>query len=164
MAHSHTDDFFLIESFPISLHMVTGSMIVWCHLDDLVWSVKCKITLLKGIPVISQILLLDGRPLPDDATLNLCGVRTNCILEVQASPEHPVVNFRATSINPFLSVVRLSALPSARGSHELSVMSQVVSLPYQVVRLIVVSDISATLLHDFIHYLYTGNIAVTMGK
>lgn len=144
--------------------MATGSMIIWCHLDDLVRSVKYKITLLKGIPVINQTLLLDGQILVDDATLYSCGVRTNSILEVQASSAHALVNLRATSINPSLSVVRFTLLPSTVGSHEIPVMAQQELIPYQVIQLVIMPDVSARLLNDFLHYLYTGNIAVTIGE
>ena len=152
------------EPFPICLHVTTRSMIVWCRLDDLVRSVKYKIALLKGIPVINQTLLLDGQILADDATLCSCGVRTNSVLEVQASSEHSVVNLRATSINPCLSVVRFTPLASTRGTHGLPVLSQGVSLPNQITQLVIVSDVSGRLLSDFIQYLYTGNIVATMGK
>jgi len=144
--------------------MVTGSMIIWCHLDDLVRSLKYKITLLKGIPVINQTLLLDRQILADDATLYSCGVRTNSMLELQASSLHAVVNLRATSINPSLSVVRFTLLLSTRDSHELPVMVRQESIPYQVIQLVIMPDVSARLLNNFLHYLYTGNIAVTVGE
>ena len=142
-------------------------MIIWCCLEELVRSVKYKIALLKGIPVINQSLLLDGQILADDATLHSCGVRTNSVLELQASSTHSIVNLRATSINPSLSVVRFTPLSSTRSSHELPLTgfaSQEVSIPHQVTQLVIVSDVSGTLLSDFIRYLYTGNIAVTVGK
>lgn len=144
--------------------MAAGSMIVWCRLDDSVRSVKNKITLLKGIPVINQTLLLDGHILADDATLYSCGVRTNSVLEVQANSEHAVVNLRATSINPSLSIVTFSPLPSTSGNLGLPMVLQATSLPYQVIQLVIVSDVSGRVLNDFIRYLYTGNIAVTLGK
>ena len=127
-------------------------------------SVKYKITLLKGIPVVNQSLLLDGQILADDATLHSCGVRTNSVLELQASSMHSIVNLRATSINPSLSVVRFTPLSSIRSSHELPLTSREVLIPHQVTQLVIVSDVSGTLLSDFIRYLYTGNIAVTVGK
>lgn len=114
--------------------------------------------------MVNQTVLLDGRILVDDATLYSCGVRTNSLLEVQASSRHAVVNFRATSINPSLSIVRFTPLASTRGGHELPIMSQEVSLPHQVTQLVIVSDVAGRLLNDFIRYLYTGNIAVTLGK
>ena len=145
--------------------MVTGSMIVWCCLNDLVISVKNKITLLKGIPLINQTLLLDGQVLANDATLYSCGVRTNSVLEVQASSEqHPVVNLRATSINPSLSIVSFTPLASTSSNLGLPMVSQATSLPYQVMQLVIVSDVSGRLLSDFIRYLHTGNIVVTVGK
>lgn len=155
---------YFIEPLPVCLHMTTGSMVVWCHLDDLVRSIKYKITLLKGIPVINQTLLLDGHILADDATLYSCGVRTNSVLEVQANSEHAAVNLRATTINPSLSIVTFTPLASTRGNHGLPVLSQATSIPHQVAQLVIVSDVSGRLLSDFIRYLYTGNIVVTVGK
>lgn len=144
--------------------MATGCMIIWCRLEDLVRSIKCKIALLKGIPVINQSLLLDGQILTDNVTLHSCGVRTNSVLELQASSTHSIVNLRATSINPSLSIVGFTPLSSTRSCYELPLTSQEVSIPHQVTQLVIVSDVSGTLLSDFIRYLYTGNIAVTIGK
>ena len=127
-------------------------------------NVKYKIALLKGIPVINQSLLLNGQILADNATLYSCGVRTNSVLELQASSMHSRVNLRATSINPSLSIVRFTPLSSTSSSHELPLTSQEVSIPHQVTQLVIVSDVSGILLSDFIRYLYTGNIAVTIGK
>lgn len=144
--------------------MPTGNMIIWCHLDDSVRSVKYKIALLKGIPVINQTLLLDGQILADDATLHSCGVRTNSILQVQANLEHLVVNLRARTINPSLSIVRFTPLASTSGSHGLPAMLQQEFIPHHVVQLVLVSDVPGRLLSDFICYLYTGNIAISIGR
>ena len=152
-----------IEPLPICLHMATGSTIIWCRLDDSVRSIKYKIALLKGIPVMNQSLLLDGQILADGSTLHSCGVRTNSLLELQASSTHSVVRLRATSINPSLSVVKFAPLASL-SRDDLPAMSREESIPHQVTQLIIVYGVSGTLLNDFIRYLYTGNIAITIGK
>jgi len=75
------------------------------------------------------------------------------------------VNLRAASINPLLSIVNFSMSPFIQAvSYEIPVLPSEVTLPAHVAQLLIVSGITGNLFSEFIRYLYTGTIQVSIGK
>ena len=163
---TESDDNVVAVPFPVSLHThEDGCMIIWCYPDELVRSVKYKIAILKGISVSNQTLILNDQTLSNDVTLNSCNVRTNSMIVLQVSGSARAVNLRAASINPLLSIVNFSISPFIQAvSYEIPVLPSEVTLPTHVAQLLIVSDITGNSFSEFIHYLYTGNIMVSIGK
>jgi len=150
----------------VSLHTPeNGSMILWCYPDELVRSVKYKIAILKGIPVSNQILILNDQTLPNDVTLDSSNVRTNSMILLQVNGTTRPVNLRAESINPLLSIVNFSLSTFVQAvSNEIPVLPCEVTLPAHVTQLLIMSDIAGNLFSEFLYYLYTGMIMVSIGK
>lgn len=166
MCHDVSDVGVVAVPFPVSLHTPEdGNMIIWCYEDELVRSVKYKIAVLKGIPVSNQTLLLNEQTLSNDITLHSCNVRTNSMLVLQVSGSNRPVKLRAASINPSLSIINFSISPFIQAvSYEIPVLPCEVTLPAQVAQLLIVSDLTGNSFSEFIRYLYTGTIMVTIGK
>lgn len=150
----------------MSLHTPEdGSMILWCYPNELVRSVKYKIAILKGIPVSNQTLISNDQTLSNDVTLHSCNVRTNSMIVLQVHRTVRRVNLRAASINPLLSIVNFSMSPFMQAvSYEIPVLASEVTLPAHIAQLLIVSDITGNLFSEFIRFLYTGMIQVSIGK